>query len=928
MARREPLLLVALLTIVSGCTAIQTTTEPIKSPNDSRDYRFVELPNKLKVLLIHDADADKAAAALLVRRGSHHDPLEHAGLAHFTEHMLFLGTQKYPATDGYMEFISTHGGSTNAYTANDHTNYHFDIDPTHLAEALDRFSQFFIAPLLDGDYVSREKNAVHSEYQLQLRDDGWRSSSVRRVLVNPEHPGSRFNIGSLDTLASTTRTDVIEFLESNYSADQMALVVLSHDGLDSLETLVSEYFGAIENRDIGPAPTPPAMQTPRDTPVTMTFRTIKDIRHLRISFPIPPIDPHYRDKPTAHISNLLGHEGEGSLHALLKERGWIGSLAAGPNRWDETNATLGVSMSLTTSGAEHVEEIVNLVFQYIDAVRRDGMDAWRYDEQASVLDIGFRFQEKGSPLGTVRAYAQSLTRYEPEDILRAPYMMERYDPDLIRTFASRMTRNNAIIEISGVDVDADSTERWFEVPYALRRGPVAETPVTATFQMPEPNPYLPADFSLASADSPTLPIELNTDSPAQLWHAVDTEFGTPRAVVNLDIHVPGGLHEPADLVRGSLLTRLVQDSLNAKAYPAQIAGLQYRVRGASTGFTVSTNGYDDNLSLLFDDVLTAFASLQIDPARLAIHKDQMAKSYRNFASERPYSQAMAAIRHIAQSNSWPPSVLLAALDDVTAQSLGQWRRSKLDAVNATLFVYGNVLDSEALVLLATTRRHLNIVDVEPVHAVPRILDATYRHEVEIDHDDAAYVLYLQGEGPAMRERAHVGLLAQMLRPQFFNSLRTEQQLGYVVSVAPALIRDHPGIAFMVQSPVAGPAQLEAATALFLETQRTWIQEMPDHEIDEHKSGLIARLAEADQNLFARSRRLLLDLDFGVTTFDSRAQLTAEVAKIDRASLLATYDRLTAESSDNRLTIYSRGQFDEDIDAGTEIESIVNFKRGR
>ena len=64
-----------------------------KSPNDTRDYRYLELVNGLKVVLISDQKADKAAASLTAFRGSFHDPSERLGLAHFLEHMLFIGTK-------------------------------------------------------------------------------------------------------------------------------------------------------------------------------------------------------------------------------------------------------------------------------------------------------------------------------------------------------------------------------------------------------------------------------------------------------------------------------------------------------------------------------------------------------------------------------------------------------------------------------------------------------------------------------------------------------------------------------------------------------------------------------------------------------------------------------------------------------------------
>ena len=71
--------------------------------------------------------------------GSMNDPANLPGIAHFCEHMLFLGTEKYPVENDYSKFLSDHGGSSNAYTARDHTNYYFDVSPDALEPALDRY---------------------------------------------------------------------------------------------------------------------------------------------------------------------------------------------------------------------------------------------------------------------------------------------------------------------------------------------------------------------------------------------------------------------------------------------------------------------------------------------------------------------------------------------------------------------------------------------------------------------------------------------------------------------------------------------------------------------------------------------------------------------------------------------------------------------
>ena len=109
------LFLVVLVTsgLVLG-SSLAVASSVVKSPNDERQYESFQLPNKLNVLVISDPDTDKAAASLDVLIGSGNDPSGREGLAHFLEHMLFLGTEKYPDPGGYPAFISAHGGTHNA----------------------------------------------------------------------------------------------------------------------------------------------------------------------------------------------------------------------------------------------------------------------------------------------------------------------------------------------------------------------------------------------------------------------------------------------------------------------------------------------------------------------------------------------------------------------------------------------------------------------------------------------------------------------------------------------------------------------------------------------------------------------------------------------------------------------------------------------
>jgi len=112
---------------VASTTAILGGTVEV-SPVDDRSYRIVTLPsNGLRVMVVHDPEADQAAASLDVAVGHFSDPAELPGLAHFLEHMLFLGTEKYPDEGSYHAFLSENGGHGNAFTALENTNYQFSM---------------------------------------------------------------------------------------------------------------------------------------------------------------------------------------------------------------------------------------------------------------------------------------------------------------------------------------------------------------------------------------------------------------------------------------------------------------------------------------------------------------------------------------------------------------------------------------------------------------------------------------------------------------------------------------------------------------------------------------------------------------------------------------------------------------------------------
>ena len=273
---------------------------------DDREYKTLVLENDLQVLLVSDPSTDKGSAAMDVNVGSFNDPEEFPGLAHFLEHMLFMGTEKYPDENSYSAFLNENGGSSNAYTASENTNYYFDVTAPFLEQALDRFAQFFIHPLMTESATERELLAVNSENAKNLQNDFWRFDQLQRTTASKEHPYHKFGTGNLQTLKDIpeansldVRSALLTFYERFYSSNLMKLVIIGSDSLETLEGWAREKFGAVVNKKL-PVPASAFNGQPFTSEhLCRQFFVVpvQDLKMVTMTWPVPETRSTYESKP-------------------------------------------------------------------------------------------------------------------------------------------------------------------------------------------------------------------------------------------------------------------------------------------------------------------------------------------------------------------------------------------------------------------------------------------------------------------------------------------------------------------------------------------------------------------------------------------------------------------------------------------------------
>ena len=344
-----------------------------KSKSDLKSYKLVNLDNGLEILLVDSSKlaesrkkspddkeaSSKAAAAMFVSVGSFADPAVAEGVAHFLEHMIFMGidSPRYPQSENlYDSFVSSHGGGCNAYTEGEHTVYEFDIAAEHFAAALDIFACCFISPLLSESSSDREIKAIESEFCLAKVSDDARLEQLMCNSAKSDHVLRKFawgNMNSLSAVPTANNVDVHsilkQFYKKHYIPTNMKLVVLAPTSLDELENEVRSSFG----NWVAPPTDSADVQTKKKKKVVeedvkesgdtlpsleeciSKFRNVspfasdnktyitrvipmKKTHKLLMNWYLPPSIADYKKKTVYYIGHLLGHEGPGSLLSALK----------------------------------------------------------------------------------------------------------------------------------------------------------------------------------------------------------------------------------------------------------------------------------------------------------------------------------------------------------------------------------------------------------------------------------------------------------------------------------------------------------------------------------------------------------------------------------------------------------------------------------
>ncbi|WP_338803821.1 pitrilysin [Xenorhabdus griffiniae] len=876
-----------------------------KSDRDPRQYKAIKLQNGMTVLLVSDEKAIKSLAAVSLPVGHMENPDNQLGLAHYLEHMVLMGSKRYPQSGGFAEFLQKHGGSRNASTNANRTAFYLEVENDALTGAVDRLADALAEPLLEPVNADRERHAVDNEMTIARAGEGHRLWQIRSETLNPAHPNARFAGGNLETLKdkpdSKLQTALIDFYQRYYSANLMKGVVYGNQSIDKLAQIATETFGRIPNRHASvPAITVPAM-TDKEKGIIIHYVPAQPYKALRLEFSIADNSADFRSKTDAYVGYLIGNRSQNTLSDWLQKQGLIESIDAGAYpKTDGNSGTFNIYVSLTDKGLEQRDQVIAAIFSYINLLKQQGINKSYFDEMAKVLNLSFQYASIVRNMNYIEGLSDAMLVLPISHVLDAGYVTDEFNPQAIASRLDELTPENARIWFISPTEPHNKEAYFVQAPYQVNKMTSSQLAKWKKleqgdlFSLPELNPYIPDDLSLVkTSGSQEYPKMILEKPNVRLLYMPSQYFADePKGSIALEMRNPNGLQNIKDQVSDTLLNYLSGLALDQLGYQASVGGMGVNI-GYVDGLKISVNGYTQHLPELLTSAIDQYISFiptqeELDQAK-SWYREQMEVANNGKA----FQMAMQPVSRLSGVPYFEQAEKLKVLDTITVDDIVNYRQSMIQHSALQALVFGNFTEQQSINLVQSAQKQLANQGTVWWTGKSIVIDRNYAvnfNGTANSTDNALEEIFIPTGYDRIQGSVYSNLLSSILSPWFYDQLRTKEQLGYAVFAFNGNIGKQWGLGFLLQSNSKQPDYLHQRYQSFYQQADKKLKAMSDAEFEQYKKSLLTEMREPPQTFYLEVARF--DADFGRNNFkfDTREKIIAAMEKATKTQVIAFYEK--------------------------------------
>lgn len=445
----------------------------IKPKYSDFECRFEKFENGLDAFLISSEQLTNASVNLLVRVGSAYEGHEINGLAHFLEHLLFLGTEKFPGPNEFGRFVRTHGGSTNASTEALMTHFSFSIPDMFLEQALEIFCEFFKSPLLSQEHIWSEINIIESEFLSKTNNYYTLLEHVFKQLADDSHIYSKFFYGNSESLRScpeemglSLRDKLVRFFDDYYGSENMTLIIMSKSSIRTLSELAYTYFSKIRSCAKTPPPPESLSLNPGFPYSGLSKRLVKvhlnaNRNELMFIFPLPMKEYGLSRAFSNYLSFFLTSGlGEGLLDDIV-QKGLCTHISLSDTYNQMGFSQVTIAIDLTQEGVENMGEVIMSLFSALHMIRQTNL-VEEYVKR--IVDLHYnKFLKVEESLPSMQLSelfkVYYMTNTAPEKLFSTYYCIPPLTSEVFEEFMRYLTTDMVVAILMGSDVDPEDLIR-------------------------------------------------------------------------------------------------------------------------------------------------------------------------------------------------------------------------------------------------------------------------------------------------------------------------------------------------------------------------------------------------------------------------------------------------------------------------------------
>jgi insulysin len=870
---------------------INKTVYVLKPKIEQRDIIGGKLNNGVKYILIHDEHLEKSYVTVTINVGSYSNPKSYDGLAHFLEHMLFMGSSKYPDENHYQTKLNEYGGYSNAYTDTMQTVYYFNVYDQGLGEIIDIFSRFFIDPLFDPDCVSRELNAVDSEHRKNINSDYWRKFQLMLYLTDPESVTNTFITGSLNTLSKPDiREKMIDFYKTYYTTDNISICIGSSKKPDELFNIIDKTFGSIKKSICEKPLNISKPFVTKSMGKTYYLKSISNIYEITYIWEIPHQFNSMKTKEFLIIENILTDTSENSLSFYLKNKGYLSYI----NTEIKYEGLFLVKFKLTKEGFENMDLIEKAFLQTLNQILKQDLKALaEYYQKINRINFDYLNKVNMEDLCNFLSVNHHLT--ETLNVFEFDLAKEIKSNDYYqKLFQKYLNPENVVRIISSQNfwVEDLKYKKLFEYDGSYAEIKKLTFPKNNVFDIATKlccedlsNSYFDIKpHVIKDLDRHEVPILIGE----RQWYGAVSKFGEPSVKMLLQLNNNKYFKTP----QNNLLTNMTCSILNLLSRtilnkPLKIGyWIFFENRSHLSCINLNISGLNDlkKLKMFIKDLNDFLLNLEkhfekldrtfIDNLIVSTHD-----SLKNIYYLNPWEYSTYLIRNDIYSTEYSIEELLEDLKTIDYDMIKNYLVNLLDETALTTFVYGNIESNELDNLFTPFKKYFTI-NSYPYPKIEILSDKTIIHPNPIEKSNCLTYLYPLGQFVPLTYIL-IGLTNLILSQLFFDDLRTKHQLGYLVTMGFNIYRDD---YFMVQK-IQSEKDIKIVEDLVEKFNMNMVKQIEKANFETFVQTLRNQISESDYSLDEKYERYYPEITLRKYLFNRKEKLLEQLNKVTKSDII-------------------------------------------